>query len=277
MGDVRAPQGVMFGLIEEESTITIPQGLIYALYNIPAEQIQATFGSQQAAVKVTAEIDVPQALIFALVRGTVANPVMRVWTYDMDGHEMYVFRLGDEKTLVWDKVVDKWYWWADADFDTWRAHLGTNWIQSGDIAQRYGSNVVAGDDSTGILWVLDPMQGYDDSLDPVERAAGVPVPFERVATGQVITRAREFIPCFQVYLFADGGAPAFTGATVSLKYSDDQGRTYKDAGTIVSVDGSWVQEFAWRSLGQIGAPGRMFRIEDNGAFPRINEMSIYNG
>jgi hypothetical protein len=34
------------------------------------------------------------------------------------------------------------------------------------------------------------------------------------------------------------------------------------------------QEFAWRSLGLIRAPGRMFELSDNGAAVRIDGLDI---
>jgi len=50
-----------------------------------------------------------------------------------------------------------------------------------------------------------------------------------------------------------------------------------DAGAITVEPGNYFQEFAWRSLGKIGAPGRLFQLVDYGAFARIDELDIDDG
>lgn len=278
MTDVRAPQGGVLVTYDIGMTpnINASQANTLVAYNVPADNINATYGGAFAAITKIADINVTQAHVLALVRGSISNPTLRVWTFDLDGHEFYVLRLGNGKSLVYDRTTEQWAWWSSSQLPSWRANYGTNWVQSGSVAQNHGSNVVVGDDSTGILWMLNPEKGYDDPTNAVDREEGVVRPFTRVATGQALTRGRVTIPCYQVYAVADTGQPAYEGASVTLSYSDDTGKNFVSAGSIEVATGNYYQEFVWRSLGLVRSPGRLFRITDDGAFPVLNELTIYD-
>lgn len=149
-----------------------------------------------------------------------------------------------------------------------------NWLSPGAIADDYGSNVVVGDDTHGIIWVLDPTQGWDDSVWSTNTEKQL---FKRYAAAQIISRSRTFIPVFDVYLTGSPGAPSYDGAAVTLEYSDDGGQTYVSAGSIPVEVNNFAQNFAWQSLGRIQAPGRLFRILDDGAFARIDGLDVNLG
>lgn len=273
---VRVPQAeALVTTFSTAGNLNVPQSQLLVTYNVPAENMTATYGGVGVAYnKTAANINVVQAQVLAVVRGRISNPKLRAWTFDLDGHEFYVLSLGNGKTLVLDLTTNTWSWWATSTFDYWRVNIGTNWVENGQNAFLKGSNVVVGDGSANILWMLNPKQGYDDVSDAAGRKEGKVAPFERIATGQVLTRGRETIPCYQVYAVADVGNPGYTGATVTLSYSDNQGLDFVSAGSIKSVADNYLQEFAWRSLGLVRAPGRIFRITDDGAFPKLNELSI---
>lgn len=278
MGDINAPQaGILVTVRQSAVDVNVPQGQLLVTYNIPAEAMNATFAGINVTLRQNSNVRVEQAAMLAVVRGSIFNPKLRAWTFDLDAHEMYVINLGNGKTLLLDLTTEKWSWWSSGALERWRVSTGVNWTQSGKVAYENGSDVVVGDDTTGALWILNPEQAVDDPLQPDLRDEGVFATFPRAATGQVLTRGREFLSCYEVYLVCDPGAPAFVGAQVTLNYSDDGGRSYVSAGTIVAEPGNYQQEFAWRSLGIIGAPGRMFRIEDDGALRQIDELSIANG
>lgn len=258
--------------------LQVSQYDVTVVFNFPSQEVRAS----QYDVDLIDEappvpIDVSQYDVDVIIRGKVYNPKLRAWTFDLDGHEFYVLRLGDLKSLVYDVTTKQWSWWSSPSLDYWRAGIGTNWTSSGNIPFDYGSNVVVGDDNFGILWILDPKTGYDDSVHSEDRDNGVIKPFLRVATGQVMTRGRITIPCYQVYLTSDTGQPAYAGASVALSYSDDGGKTFVNASTPITAEaGNYYQEFAWRSIGIVRAPGRLFRISDDGAFAQIDELTIYD-
>lgn len=251
--------------------VRVPYGVARVVYNIPAVQQNIT----QAAVRTVAEpiptVRVAQGLVRAIIKGGIENPRVRSWAYTLDGHDFYVLKLGtEEKTFVFDLSTQQWSHWASGDLPRWRTSIGLNWRASNRIAETYGSNVIAGDDNTGILWVLDPDYALDDSVfDDTE-----PNTFPRVAMGQLPQRGRSAVPCFSVYLSASPGEVQ-TPTSVTLSYSDDLGHNFANAGSFDITNGDYLQEFAWRSLGQIRAPGRLFKIADNG-LARVDSLDVNN-
>jgi hypothetical protein len=271
--EIRAPQaGIIAAIRQSAREEIVPQAQVIAAYNIPAERVQVTFGGENVVYRQDSqELRSTQGQVMAVVRGRIDNPKLRAWTYTLDSHDYYILKLGTTgKTLVLDLTTETWSWWTNGGLGNWRASIGMNWRSAGMIPTNYGTNVIVGDDSYGVLWVLDPLQGVDDALLSDEQ-----VTFERVATGQMVTRDRNFLPVYSVDLTASLGGPALEVNSVKLEYSDDQGHTYVTADEPqVSVFGNYDQEFSWRSLGLVRAPGRLFRITDNGAFARIDSLNV---
>lgn len=244
-----------------------------AVYNLATAATRVSQARSLGLVTTNPSLRVSQARALAVVRGRVYNPKLRAWSFNLDGHQFWVLRLAEEKTLIYDLNTKQWAWWSSDGEDHWAVNLGLNWRTAGPSARDYGSNIVVGDDSFGLIWILNPEQGYDENaLDGVAKS------FTRVAEAYQITRGRgPGLPCYEVYLTASAGAPASVSTGVTLSYSDDVGNTYVNAGTIPATTGDYTQEFAWRSLGQVPAPGRIYRIQDDGAFARIDGLEINNG
>lgn len=255
--------------------INVPQAQTILTYNIPTHNINmAQVVLESIFNKDASYISCSQAKVLVVGKGSVDNPKLKAWTYTLDGHDYYVLKLGtDSQTIVFDLTTGQSAWWSWDGKDHWRTSVGLNWRSSGNIPFNYGSNVICGDDSTGILWVLDPMQGVDDGI-----ATDDPVTFERVAVGQMITRDRQFIPVYSVDLTASLGDPSLTADNFSLSYSDDQGHTFLTADAPqATTAGNYEQYMTWRSLGLIRSPGRLFKITDNGAFARIDGLDVNLG
>jgi hypothetical protein len=270
--EIQAPQGGLIGVIRQSaSELRTPQSFPIVIYNVPADQIQTTFGGSNVVFSQDSQqMKATQAQLIVVGRGRIDTPKLRSWSFTLDGHDFYVLKLGTyRKTLVLDITTGQFSWWATDPLVTWRANIGFNWRSAGNIPEIYGSNILVGDDSYGALWVLDPEQGYDNRL-----LRDDPNPFERVATGQIPHRGRAGAPVFSVYLTASLGQPAFEGASVTLRYSDNQGNDYVSAGDRTIVEGDYSKELVWRSLGRIPAPGRLFQIKDNGAFARIDSLDV---
>lgn len=273
---IDAPQGGSLAVVEQvakdmNSTSLQPM----AVYNVPSQNMKVTYGNSFVVYRAQAlDVEVTSSRLMAVVRGKIDNPKLKAWTYTLDGHDFYVLRLGTYgRTLVYDLSTGEWSWWSSNNDIRWRPSIGINWRSSDTLPNAYGSNVVVGDDSYGVLWVLDPNYGLDQGLLDAEKT----VKFPRVATGQMINRLRNFRPCYQVYLTASTGEPAYTGAEVTLSYSDDIGHTFKLAGSKTVVEEDYSQELAWRSLGRIAPAGRIFRIYDEGAFARIDSLDVLDG
>jgi hypothetical protein len=61
---------------------------------------------------------------------------------------------------------------------------------------------------------------------------------------------------------------------LTLYTSDDAGKTYDDHGLVTVEAGNFDAEISWYSLGQMTAPGRLFKIVDNGAVARIDGLEM---
>lgn len=251
------------------------QGVVLAAGIFPTEAVQA---SQATALAATdhqgGDIEASQAVVLVAARGRVANPRVRAWTFTLDGHDFYVLRLGDEETLIYDLYSEQWVNWSSAELPFWRTTTGITWIGGSILGFTYGSSIVCGDDTQGLLWLLDPELAYDESSradSSIQQIA-----FNRVVTGQVPMTGREVMPCYAIFLIGDNYGLVADDFTpfVRLDYSDDQGKTYDEADTITVTTETVDQDYTWLSLGQIEAPGRLFRIVDNGIFARIDSMTM---
>jgi hypothetical protein len=270
---VQVPQ-VYTNILTAGGDAQLSQAFTMLLINYPAVDINIS----QAFINVLREsespLEVSQLWANVVVRGRVAQPQVRAWTFTLDGHDFYVLRLGDSATLIYDVYSKQWTKWYSANQGRWRFNNGTNWSGSGSYAGGFGSNVVTGDDTLGVLWVLDPEQAWDE--DPT-LGDQLKLSFIRKATGQVTSNMRNAIPCYEVYLTADVGYTIGTSLDVSLSTSDDNGNTFNNHGAITLTPEDYNQEFAWRSLGQVRAPGRLFVLQDEGALQRINSLDMSVG
>lgn len=218
------------------------------------------------------EIQVAMVGAMVVARGRIDNPKLRAWTFSLDGHDFYVLRLGDEDTLVYDTYSEQWMDWVSPNYTFWRPNCGINWVGGQNFAGVYGSNVVVGDDVHGLIYFLNPEQPYDES--PLPEAVPQEQYFERILMGQVPMRGREVLPCYAVWLTTDMGNPAYDGAGVTLYTSDDAGDSFDDHGLVTVTLGDRNPELSWYSLGQIEAPGRLFKLVEYGAVKRIDDFQM---
>jgi hypothetical protein len=244
--------------------------------NYPAPLESVTWAGELVTVKSAIPLRVTEAVVLVAVRGRTRNPNVRAWTFTLDGHDYYVLALGTTLTLVYDTYSEQWVDWDALGEVYWPVNIGFNWAAGIGVKDAdgnpFGSNVLVGDDTYPLLYFLDPNQPYDEnpeSLDPEQE-----IFFERVIQGQALVTGRQAEPCYVCWITADMGAPAYVGAGVQLEISDDGGNSYDDMGTVVVTPDNNSPELSWYSLGQIQAPGRLFRITDDGAVARIDSMEM---
>lgn len=259
------------------SNTTAPEVRVYeggalALIAFPTPEIyNSEIGSLVAVNSTSTTTDVSDAGVLVIARGRIDNPRLTAWSYTLDGHDFYVLRIGSAKTLIYDISTGQWSWFSSNGLSIWRPNVGFNWRTAGANAAGYGSNVVVGDDTYGLLWLLSPELGVDNN--PLSGFADTT--FERVATGQMVVRGRVFEQVYSAYLTGSLGTPSLTVNSLTLEYSDDLGQTYASADQpITVVAGDYNQELSWRSLGVVKAPGRLFRLTDNGSLARIDSLNI---
>lgn len=257
---------------EGDSIALVSQFPVRVAFNYPSAGARISSNTIRVLGESGPRARVSQLVVRSIVRGHVENPRIRAWTFTLDGHDFYVLRLADRLTLVYDVYSEQWVDWQDFTHTYWRPNIGTTWGGAAALAHAYGSSVIAGDDSWGLLWFLDPDQPYDEHPD--ETNTEQTVYFERITMGQVPMRGRENLPCFAAWLTTDMGEPAYDGAGVRLEISDDGGRIFDDMGLVEITAGADYPELAWYSLGQIEAPGRLFRLTDDGAIARIDGLEM---
>lgn len=273
---VVASEGRTFSLF---SGITVSERVsssrVFTIFNFPSSGEQASQARVIVPVKRDSAIDVAQARVFAVFKGRVADPKLRIWTGTLDGHDLIFLRLGDETTLVYDAYSEQWIDWDSKENGAWRPNTGITWNGAQALADTYGSSIIAGDDTFGLLWFLDPDLAWDENPD--EARLPQQVDFDRIVTGQVLASGRQYLPCYVLFLDGDNyglTATDFTPA-ITLEYSDDQGRNFITADTLfVESDLSVNNPYSWYSLGQISSPGRIFRFTDNGVFTRIDSLEM---
>jgi hypothetical protein len=186
---------------------------------------------------------------------------LRAWAFNFDGHTIYVIRAASVGTYAYDVENPNWSQFKTYGRDIWRAHLGT---------QVAGNLVVAGDDTDGTLWRLDPTLSTD--------AGDI---FEREITGGVPVVGKPQ-KCRNVSLQMAVGWAAITGTATNPKI---QMRLSKDGGAIFSawfeeqlgLQGKYLTKVIWWQLGLVSEPGIIFhwRVTDDALFrcsyARIND------
>lgn len=247
------------------------QAFAHVVGNLPTDEIQ---NSQSLNNVVTSggspAMQVSQSFLTIVARGRIDDPKVRVWTYTLDGHDYYVLRLGNSETLVYDTYSEEWSVFGSDGTNLWKAFTGINWVGGNNVANSYGSNVIVGDHGNGSLYFLDPEQYKDDSSFGTEDQTT----FERIFQAQLQKRSYDFEKCFAVELLGSIGKMDQSDLTdITLYYSDDQGITYINAGTVSITNEDYSKRVDWRSLGSFSAPGRMFKIIDNGALQRIDSLT----
>lgn len=271
---IRASEFDLLGVVMAGPDIQASQIDLLAVYNFPTANIQASQFEILAIYKGHDEIQASQVDVILVGRGRPENPVVRAWTCTLDGHDFYVLSLGDRETLVYDVYSDTWTTWSSSSLNRFRILHGINWQGATQFANAYGSDILCGDDTFGLLWFLDPTEAFDESA---LYGDVVPSYFLRRISGQVTVRGRKAVPCYEANLTGSVGTPVLDGMGVTLFTSDDGGHSYDDQGTVNIVVGEYTQDLPWQSLGQIRSPGRLFRFDDYGALTRIDGLDVSIG
>lgn len=261
---VQGSQGYVLAGASEDG-VQASQGYVLAAGIYPAEFVDASQVILNAVIEADMDVQVSQAFVLVAARGRITDPSLKAWTFTLDGHDYYVLRLGQSETLIYDTHSEQWYTWGSGTSPTWRAYTGWNWTANVNAP----TTVYVGDDGNGTVYYLDAEKDVDD-----DALVGIdePRPFLRAITGQVLSKSYNRTPCFSVSLIGSIGVPALSGVT--LYTSDDRGNTYIDQGTVTISPDDWNARVDWGSLGSFSLPGRLFKIEDEGAFRRIDSLEM---
>lgn len=195
-------------------------------------------------------------VLVAYKTGGVENLTNRSWAFVLDGHTFYAITLGEQGTYVYDQSTGQWSRFQTTGLTGWNMEIGTVW----------NGKVIAADQSNPTIWEMDPDSAIDDGFKSITRKA----------TGGYPVRDRDQPGNFAFRITASVGAPEVpltapvTTPTVQLRYSDNQGNTFQDAGTLTLPVGDFTQMLQWLSLGSMQAPGRVYEITDIGGLVRLD-------
>jgi hypothetical protein len=174
----------------------------------------------------------------------------RSWGFTLDQHAFYVLHLGSEGTFVYDALTTEWSQWKTEGFVSWNAENGVTW----------NDEIYFGGAEDNVLWRMVPTSFLDEDFRTIKR----------VVTGGIPAEARDTLRTGMFVLSATNQGTLDDESTpyVQLSISDDGGNTFTDREAL-TLDGSATQDFSWRGLGTIRAPGRVFKITDEGGFVTI--------
>lgn len=180
----------------------------------------------------------------------------RAWFFTLDGHAFYVLDLGPEGTFLYDQVTNQWCRFITDGFDGWNFVNGSMW----------GKRIVGADSISTTIWEMIPTAVLDEGWRDITH----------VVTGGLTTRSRTTIAVDAVRVSGSvGQLDEVNGATFTLRYSDDQGKTWSDNFDISLIEDDFDGEMAWRSLGSFMAPGRIFEFSDVGGLLRIDGADAF--
>jgi len=177
-------------------------------------------------------------------------PLEQGWAFTFDGHTFYVLNSLPSGSLVYDFTTQQWYTWITAGESAWNMHRGIMWR----------GRVLGADFFAPKVWELDSDVGLDEGV----------LPIERVVTGFQPIRGQSAIRQGSVRLTARRGDPSADDATVSLRFSDDGGRTWSRTYEVALPAGDAKSRIEYRSLGRMRAPGRLWEFSDVGGLVRID-------
>jgi hypothetical protein len=257
---IRESQTFLMASAKTQAAAQIGQEALLTVYGPPAAKrvdISQEFGlvPYSAAPFVLPRVS-QLALMVVYGTGLPDTRRSRAWWFILDGHTFYVLDLGEEGTFVYDTLTKQWaQWYTEGYAGQWNMKAGAMW---GSLRP------VAGDAISGEVRTLDPNTLIDDEFRTIRH----------VVTGGIVLRGRVYVGMSQLRLIGSAGnITDDTGtATVSMRFSDDMGRTWSDPYDVVVTEGDFSEETSWRSLGSFMEPGRVIEISDAGGAIRIDAL-----
>lgn len=172
-----------------------------------------------------------------------AATAVSAYAFEQTGHKFFCVRL-DAETVCYDVATREW-----SENDSFqRANFRPR------CAVQVHGKPLLGDDSSGIIWSLDPA-AYDDAAQPISK---VFTAFQPVQDGSFSLDV--------VHLDADfGSTPALVGQgadpIVEVRTSRDGGRTWSEwRQSRLGRQGQYRARASWRRFGSFDAPGGIFEF-----------------
>lgn len=220
----------------------------------------STLRSTEGEVKVAAVYNLntrlTQGVVLVAILQGAEERQLRAWSFKQDDHEFYVLQ-ASLATYVYDKLTEQWCQWKSPNSGYWQAIDGVDWN---------GINVACDPDS-GNLYKIDPSGRLDYGTTPITS----------VVYGGLTDRFRDSVPAYMLEIAISQASPAGGSVTAAITLDSYDTLSWVNHG---SVTASSVGTATWPrfyGLGQISAPGRLFRVTDTGVARRIDGMNLEVG
>ena len=179
--------------------------------------------------------------------GVADSARQRAWTFDFDGHTFYVLDLGTYGALVYDLTTGQWTRFETNGYDgVWDFRNGFHW--------RSGKMVVGAATDTPTIRRLTPDTFVDEGWRPISSEV----------RGLLALSDKEHRKQYALRMVGSAGLLADEIAPMlKMRFSDDQGDSWSDEFSLTLVPDTR-QRIEFRSLGAFAAPGRIFRLYDDG-------------
>lgn len=229
--------------------------------NFPTPLMNASTLEGLVVVKHSPPLLTTEAAVLVAIKEASETHLLRAWTFTQDDHDFYVLGLGNlYPTFVLDLSTNQWSEWNTEGRQNWRTSTGIAW----------DNDNVAGDLDLGVIWNIDEndrLDGFSEDEDDIRTIV-------TVVRGLMAMRLRTALSCARAVLEISEYDPAAAGGYVTLKTSDDFGKSWHDHGTLIADDPEVTYDMAWASLGLIAAPGRIFEITEAGVTRRIDGLDV---
>lgn len=187
------------------------------------------------------------ALQVVYTTGVADSSRQRAWTFDFDGHSFYVLDLATSGALLYDLTTGQWTRFETAGYGgVWDFRNGFHW--------RTGKMVVGGATDQPVIRKLTPESFVDEGWRPIQSEVRGLLPVGGIEYRRQYTLR---------LVGAAGQLSEETTPILRMQFSDDQGVSWSAEHTITLVPDTR-QRIEFRSLGAFTAPGRIFRLYDEG-------------
>ena len=177
-------------------------------------------------------------------------PLEQGWAFSFDGHVFYVLNSVLGSSLVLDLTTGQWHRWQTAGRLFWNMFRGITWR----------GHVLGADASGPEIWTLDPESALDEGQAPIERVVSA---FQPVRGDRALRQG-------SLRLSARRDAVTADTAEISMRFSDDGGKTWSRFFSIQLRPEDLSKRIEFRSLGRLRAPGRVWEFYDAGGLVRID-------
>lgn len=255
MARAKVFQASLTSALAEEPAAQVAQAALVAAYTAKElAQARVSQGAMMAAYQSEPAANVSQTAVLTAYQTGVPGLVRsRAWTFDFDGHVFYALNLGEQGTFCYDTTTGAWSKFETGGYGIWNMLRGLTW----------GMTVIGADVLEPQVWKLDPDSPIDEEWRPIQHKV----------SGALPSRTSKVVNNDALRVTASAGTIGVEGAVLTLRLSDDNGRTWSAEYSRELVEGAYNQVLEFTSLGSFAAPGRVYEISDVGGNIRIDDAT----